>query len=1108
MAWLGMIAGIVFGIFYSSWGVFLWLSFIGWLIVYLLKLWQTHQHAPSHSQLEELARAQQQLEHQFNLLHKKIDQLTQRVGTLESQAFNLAPAETTFAHSPAASVQPPAPPPPSAIPLSTPQLSPTSTSASESTRAQTFNTLAEIHVPIPLSSHENFSSEANNQIDHKAVDPVLPKETPKQPLVSQSIETTEPSWLNIIWQRWIMGGNPMVKIGVVILFLGLAFLLRYAAEHAVLPVELRYAAVAATGIGLLVFGWRWRTREDRYGLILQGAGIGVMYLTTLAAMKLHPLIPPTFGFSILVSVAIFAAMLAILQDALALAVAAALGGFATPVLASTGGGHHVAFFSYLTLLNLGIVAIAWFKAWRLLNAIGFICTFMLGSAWAAKHYQPELYNTTEPFVLLMFVVYVLITFLFARRTLAETSESNEPTLSGQFRQAVANANYIDGLLVFGVPFASFTWQYLLVKTTEIGSALSALGFGFFYIILAFLLFQRSGRRTILLTETLIALGVIFGSLAIPLGLEEKWTSAAWAIEAAGMYWLGIRQQKVHARLFALLLWIGSLLVFVFNLHAGHGSTVIEGSLLGAALLAIGSGWIFWLIRQANPSDLHAIERALPHHIARAGAFFAALMPFLLWPMEWAAPALALMGSGIVFAAFRLPEHALLYWGYCAQILAGILFVIGRISEPNITELSILSVPFQHSGFWGALFISLAGFLGAYLLQRAEREHPVNRLLGWAALGWSGLWWSFTWHHEIVRVVPDHFMQSIYLLLIILATTWCWSTLALYVRWKQIGQATLAYLPVLILLALREYLFGNSSHLLIGWGVLVWPLALLTHSWLIRCQSAWLQKGDLELSHSAGIWLFVALGASEIRWHFAQWGDSNSAWPLLGWIILPTAYLWAVIHPRLQKCWPICDYRSSYLKVAAFPIVLYLLGWIWLSNSISPGNASPLPYFPLLNPLEIAHMAVLLSVAVWWKSVCIGDSFENDQPLAIGIAGSTALAMITGIVLRTCHHWGEVPWNVSALIDSSLVQTSLSIVWSIVAIATMVSVNRHKKRWVWITGAGLMAIVVIKLFLVELANTGSLARIVSFIVVGILLLFVGYIAPLPPKQTDKPTRNES
>ena len=391
-----------------------------------------------------------------------------------------------------------------------------------------------------------------------------PKPTPRPPPTpppKPPPSVSEPNALIELIGRWVIGGNPLVKIGVVILFLGLGFALRYAAELGLLPLWLRYAAVAATGVALIVFGWRWRGREDNYGLILQGAGVGVLYLTTLAAMKLHPLLPMGTGFVLLFLVAALAAFLAVMQDAMILAVVAALGGFAAPVLASTGAGNHIILFSYLTVLNLGIVAIAWFRGWRVLNILGYVCSFGLGSAWAEEHYRDELFSTTEPFLLLLFGLYVLITVLFARRTLADAGDSDALTLVEHVRETSSQVKYVDGSLAFGVPFSAFWLQHLLVEPYQYGTAISAMGFSLFYFLLAFVLIKGAGKRYFLLNETLIALGAIFGTLSIPL-LETDWTAAAWAVEAAGVYWIGYRQRQVHVRLFAYLVLIGSAVYFL------------------------------------------------------------------------------------------------------------------------------------------------------------------------------------------------------------------------------------------------------------------------------------------------------------------------------------------------------------------------------------------------------------------------------------------------------------------------------------------------------------------------------------------------------------------
>jgi len=95
----------------------------------------------------------------------------------------------------------------------------------------------------------------------------------------------------------------------------------------------------------------------------------------------------------------------------------------------------------------------------------------------------------------------------------------------------------------------------------------------------------------------------------------------------------------------------------------------------------------------------------------------------------------------------------------------------------------------------------------------------------------------------------------------------------------------------------------------------------------------------------------------------------------------------------------------------------------------------------------------------------------------------------------------VPYQLDALLDSMLVQAGLSIVWTLIALPLMVLGNRLGRRELWLIGAALIALVVAKLFFVELGNRGGLERIVSFIGVGVLLLVVGYFAPLPARKAD-------
>jgi uncharacterized membrane protein len=80
----------------------------------------------------------------------------------------------------------------------------------------------------------------------------------------------------------------------------------------------------------------------------------------------------------------------------------------------------------------------------------------------------------------------------------------------------------------------------------------------------------------------------------------------------------------------------------------------------------------------------------------------------------------------------------------------------------------------------------------------------------------------------------------------------------------------------------------------------------------------------------------------------------------------------------------------------------------------------------------------------------------------------------------------------------LVQAAFSLFWSLLALAIMVFATRRALRELWIVGAALMGVVVVKLFLVDLSNVGTVERIVSFIGVGVLMLVIGYLSPVPPR----------
>ena len=179
-------------------------------------------------------------------------------------------------------------------------------------------------------------------------------------------------------------------------------------------------------------------------------------------------------------------------------------------------------------------------------------------------------------------------------------------------------------------------------------------------------------------------------------------------------------------------------------------------------------------------------------------------------------------------------------------------------------------------------------------------------------------------------------------------------------------------------------------------------------------------------------------------------------------------------------------------------------WSLGANLHGDADPLPLPYVPLLNPLDITEALVMLALASWLLRL---QREENNmrgafpRQAVIAVLALLLFVWINAIALRAIHFWFDVPYAFDPLWHSRLVQAVLSLLWASVALGTMLFANRRRWRVPWIAGAALLGLVVAKLFLVDLSQVGGVERIVSFIGVGLLLLLIGYFAPVPPRRPE-------
>ena len=294
-------------------------------------------------------------------------------------------------------------------------------------------------------------------------------------------------------------------------------------------------------------------------------------MTIFTAYRLYALIDALPALALMLAVVVLSGALAVLQSSPALAALGTTGGFLAPILASTGSGSHVSLFSYYLILNAGVVGLAWFRAWRVLNWLGFVFTFGVGLFWGSQYYEPALFATTEPFLIAFFAFYLAVVVLFALR--------QPPNLRG----------YIDGSLTFGMPAIAFAMQSRLVGDIPFGRAYSAVVVSAVYLGLARVLWRRAPDLRAL-AEAFLALSVVFLTLAIPLAFGGHVVAAGWALEGAALVWIGFKQNRLLARTLGALLLLGAGLAF--DSIAGpvaRDLPVLNSAFLGRAAIAIASG---------------------------------------------------------------------------------------------------------------------------------------------------------------------------------------------------------------------------------------------------------------------------------------------------------------------------------------------------------------------------------------------------------------------------------------------------------------------------------------------------------------------------------------
>ena len=432
---------------------------------------------------------------------------------------------------------------------------------------------------IPSRPEKTLQPQAPPVAAFTAAPPPPPQRPPAPP---------QPSFMerNPDLEKFI-GENLVSKIGIGILVLAIGFFVKYAIDNNWIgPVGRVGIGVLCGGI-LLAIAHRLRNTYQGFSSVLVGGGLAVLYFTiTLAYQQFH-LFSQTAAFIIMVVITAFSVALSHLYNRQELAVIALIGGFATPFMVSDGSGNYKVLFSYLLILNGGLLVIAYNKAWRVLNVLAFIFTVVLFGGWLSHLPYvtgPEVYRGGFIFATLFYLLFLAV-------NIAHNIRERQQFLASDFGILLSNT---------GLYFAAGMYCLSAMNQSQYHGLFSA-SMGVFNLALSYTLLRRQ-RIDKNILYLLIGITLTFISLTAPIQLHGNYITLFWASECVLLYWLYLKSQISIVRIASLIIWTAMLIslfilwISLYGFSFGHVDVVFNKGFITSVFGAAATYGLFLLRR--------------------------------------------------------------------------------------------------------------------------------------------------------------------------------------------------------------------------------------------------------------------------------------------------------------------------------------------------------------------------------------------------------------------------------------------------------------------------------------------------------------------------------
>ena len=381
-----------------------------------------------------------------------------------------------------------------------------------------------------------------------------------------------------------IGENLINKIGVLILVLGISFFVKYAIDKDWINEPARVGIGVLCGSLIMMIAHKLKKNYASFSSVLVAGAISVFYFTIYIAFHEYQLFSQTVAFSILAIITAFSTLVSVFYNRQELAVLSLIGGFAAPFMVSTGEGNYVVLFSYIAILNLGILAVSYFKKWKIATILDFVFTSVLFVSWCLTSMGNQDF---EHYGALTFAT--IFYFIFSITIVLHNVKNK-----GVFSK-------IEYFILIANTFIFFGIGMLILK--DVGSSYT----GLFTLLLALynvsyatILFKKFGLDKNAV-YVLIGLALTFVTLTIPIQFDGNQITLFWAAEVVLLFWLSQKSKIEAFKLSAIIVQILSIvsLLLDWDLYSNSQelSVIINPLFISGFVVSVSLFLTYWLMKK-------------------------------------------------------------------------------------------------------------------------------------------------------------------------------------------------------------------------------------------------------------------------------------------------------------------------------------------------------------------------------------------------------------------------------------------------------------------------------------------------------------------------------